>query len=243
MLNCIIIDDEADNIEKLQGFIQQHGGLQLEFSTTDPIKGMDYIKAHDPDLIFLDIQMDELSGVELAKVIKDKKKIVFTTASDKYTLGAFEEGVLDYILKPFGYGRFENAVQKALDYQKIRQETTVEATPSPVKVSGDLFLKGENKSKLTRLRLEDIYYIQGMGNYAGFCTKNELLLALITFKELEERLPHPAFIRIHKSYIIAYDSVVAVDGNEVTIRTDKKDVQIPIGAMYREQFLTLIQRK
>lgn len=243
MLNCIIIDDEAHNIEKLQGYVQRHGGLHLEFTTTDPIEGMNYIKAHDPDLIFLDIQMEELSGIELAKIIKDKKKIIFTTASSEYTLGAFEQGVLDYLLKPVGYARFENAVQKALDYQKNKQETTVPEAPASLKASGDLFLRGDNKGKLTRLRLEDIYYIQGMGNYQGFHTKNGLSLAIITFKELEERLPHPAFIRVHKSYIIAYDSVVAIDGNELTVRTDKKNVQIPIGAMYREQFLALIQRK
>lgn len=241
MLTCIIIDDEAHNIEKLQNYIQRHEGLQLDFTTTDPIEGMNYLKTHDPDLIFLDIQMEELSGMDLAKIIKDKKKIVFTTASGNYTLGAFEEGVLDYILKPFGYARFENAVQKAMDYQKFKDSLLPPPVSAVLKPSGDLFLKGDSKNNLTRVRLEDIYYVEGMSNYAGFHTKNGLVMALITFKELEERLPHPQFIRVHKSFIVAYDQIAAIDGNDVIIKTDKKTVRVPIGGNYRERFLTLIQ--
>lgn len=241
MLTCIIIDDEAHNIEKVQNYIQRHGDLQLEFSTTDPIEGLAYLKTHDPDLIFLDIQMEELSGMDLAKIIPDKKKIVFTTASREYTLGAFEEGVLDYILKPFGFARFENAVQKAMEYQKSKEAVSGPPVSASMKPSGDLFLKGDTKTTLTRIRLEDIYYVEGMGNYAGFHTKNGLVMALITFKELEERLPQPQFVRVHKSFMVAYDQIAAIDGNDVVIKTDKKTVRVPIGGNYRERFLTLIQ--
>lgn len=239
MLKCIIIDDEENNIAKLKGYVQRTDTLELVFTTTDPIEGMKYIQAHDPDLIFLDIQMEELSGMDLAKIVKDKKKIVFTTASDKYTIGAFEEGVLDYILKPFGYARFEKAVQKALDYQRNPQEAVTLA--GVAKPSSDLFLRGDAKGQLTRLRLEDIYYVEGRGNYLVFHTKNGTQVALITFRDLEERLTFPQFIRIHKSYIVAYDHIVAVEGGEIVIKTDKKTVNIPIGGSYRERFFQLIQ--
>ncbi|AEI48863.1 LytR/AlgR family response regulator transcription factor [Runella slithyformis] len=241
MLTCIIIDDEAHNIEKLQNYIQRHEGLELEFSTTDPIEGLTYLKSHDPDLIFLDIQMEELSGMDLAKIIPDKKKIVFTTASRDYTLGAFEEGVLDYILKPFGYARFENAVQKATDYKKSKEPAAPPPLPTVLKPSGDLFLKGDAKSTLIRIRLEEIYFVEGMGNYAKFHTKSGLETTLITFRDLEGRLPYPHFIRVHKSFIVAYNQIAAIDGSDIVIKIEKKDVKVPIGGIYREGFLKLIQ--
>lgn len=148
---------------------------------------------------------------------------------------------MDYILKPFGYARFENSVQKALDYQKSKEVAPAPPASAVLKPSGDLFLKGDTKTTLTRIRLEDIYYVEGMGNYAGFHTKNGLVMALITFRDLEERLPHPQFLRVHKSFIVAYDQVAAIDGNDIVIKTEKKEVRVPIGCNYRERFLKLIQ--
>lgn len=239
MLNCVIIDDEERNINKLKGYVEQMDCLRLCFATTNPIEGMKYIEANEPDLIFLDIEMEDLTGMDLAKKLKNKKKVVFITASKDHTLDAFEVGVLDYILKPFGFARFEVSVQKALEYQRSQQES--EASVGLVKPSTDLFLKGEVKGQLTRLRLEDIYYVEGRGNYLVFHTKNGVQMALITFRDLEERLAFPQFIRIHKSFIVAYDHIVAIEGGEIVVRTDKKTVNIPIGGSYRERFLQLIQ--
>jgi len=243
VLNCIIIDDEAHNIALLTRHIQKLDYLQLDFATTNPIEGLSYIHQHPPDLVFLDIQMDELSGIEVAAKVKDKKTIVFTTADKDYTLNAFEIGVLDYLLKPISFDRFLNTVLKAVEHQKSKKP--IEA-PKPLETkslgssSGDLFLKGDNKGRTTRLRLEDIYYAEAMGNYVGIHHKNGLLMALMTFRELEECLPHPQFARIHKSFIVAYAHIVALDGTNVVVKTDKKEVEVSIGGNYRESFQRLI---
>jgi two-component system, LytTR family, response regulator len=238
MLHCIIIDDEPHNIEKLRAYIARIPTLRLVFSTSDPLEGATYVVTNDFDVVFLDIQMEEMDGIEVAKLIADKKKIVFTTASSAYTLGAFEGGVLDYLHKPFGFERFSNTIQKAQDYQNI-QKWAAPATEAPLLPSTDLFLKGDGKSKTVRIRQADILYVEGQSNYAKIITKTGFLMPLITLKELEERLLYPQFMRVHKSYIVAYEAIVGIDGNDLIVQGEKKEVKIPIGAMYREQVFAL----
>ncbi len=239
MLNCIIIDDEPHNIEKLRAYIARVDTLRLVFATSDPLEGATYVVTNDFDVVFLDIQMDEMDGTEVAKLIADKKKIVFTTASSAYTLGAFEVGVLDYLHKPFGFERFLNTIQKAQDYQNAKKLAAAAVTAPTSLPSTDLFLKGDGKSKTVRIRQADILYVEGQSNYAKIITKTGFLMPLITLKELEERLLYPQFMRVHKSYIVAYEAIVGIDGNDLIVQGEKKEVKIPIGAMYREQVFAL----
>lgn len=240
MINCIIIDDEAHNITLLKNYIQRLSYLHLLYATTDPIEGLSFISTHDYDLIFLDIQMEELSGMGIAKLITEKSKIIFTTASTVYTVEAFDEGVLDYLVKPISFDRFLKAAQRALNHK----QATIIASPLQQSLlsnsTNDIFLKGENKGKMTRLRLDDVYYVQGLGNYVGFHTKNGVIMALLTFRDLEERLPEPRFLRVHKSFIVAYEHITAIDSSEIIIIVEKKTVKIPIGATYREKFFSII---
>lgn len=237
MLSCIIIDDETHAIELIKTYIGRVPYLNLTFSTTDPIEGLNHINTYNPDLIFLDIHMDELSGPQVVKMLKDKSKVIFTTAYSDYAIDAFEEGVLDYLLKPISFERFMKATQKAVS-ENI-QAATLPTLVSPEKSS--IFIKVENKGKMLRIKLEDIIHVEGMRNYIGFHTQSSgLILGLLTFKEVEEALPEPQFIRIHKSHIIAFDRIVGIDGNEVVIRTDKKETKIPIGITYKDKFLAMI---
>jgi len=239
MLNCIIIDDEEHNIETLRIYAQRVPFLNLVFDTTNPIEGLTYIQEHDPDLVFLDIQMDGLSGMDLVKMLKEKHKVVFTTAASGYSVDAFGEGVLDYLLKPIEFDRFLKAAQRANENKKKADSPP---PPPPQPVEDDIYIKGDNKGKMTRVRLDDICYVQGMGNYVGVYTKNgSRMMTLLTFRDLEERLPYPRFIRVHKSYMVAYDCISGIDGNELILKVDKKELNIPIGGIYRERFLTLIQ--
>lgn len=236
MLKCIIIDDETHAIELIKTYISRVPYLNLVFSTTDPIEGLNYINSYNPDLIFLDIHMDELSGPQVVKMLKDKSKVIFTTAYSDYAIDAFEEGVLDYLLKPISFERFMKATQKA-----VSENIQAAPIPSVSPEKSSIFIKVENKGKMLRIKLEDIIHVEGMRNYIGFHTQSSgLILGLLTFKEVEEALPEPQFIRIHKSHIIAFDRIVGIDGNEVVIRTEKKETKIPIGITYKDKFLSMI---
>jgi two-component system, LytTR family, response regulator len=235
MLNCIIIDDETHAIELLKNYIEKTPFLNLEFSTTNPIEGLTYINTHTPDLVFLDVHMDELSGPQVVKMIKGPTKVVFTTAYDSHAVEAFADGVLDYLLKPISFDRFLQVAQKAIS----TKSTNTEEQPLADKTS--IFVKVENKGKMMRIKYEDIIHVEGMRNYIGFHTQNNgLILGLLTFKEVEEALQEPRFIRIHKSHLIAFDRIVGIDGNEVIIKTDKKEVKIPIGTNHKKRFLAMI---
>lgn len=234
-MNCIIIDDEIHAIELLKTYVSRVPFLQLVYATQNPIEGLTYINTNKPDLVFLDIHMDELSGPEIVKLIKSPSKVIFTTAYDNHAIEAYNDGVIDYLLKPISFERFMRATQKAIgtDFPPTNAE--------PLADKSSIFIKVENKGKMLRIKLEDIIHVEGMRNYIGFHTQSSgLILGLLTFKEVEEALPEPQFIRIHKSHIIAFDRIVGIDGNEVVIRTDKKETKIPIGITYKDKFLSMI---
>lgn len=234
-MNCIIIDDEIHAIELLKTYVSRVPFLKLVYATQNPIEGLTYINTHKPDLVFLDIHMDELSGPEIVKLIKSPSKVIFTTAYDNHAIEAYNDGVIDYLLKPISFERFMRATQKAIGTDV--PPTNVE----PLADKSSIFIKVENKGKMLRIKLDDIIHVEGMRNYIGFHTQSSgLILGLLTFKEVEEALPEPQFIRIHKSHIIAFDRIVGIDGNEVVIRTDKKETKIPIGITYKDKFLSMI---
>lgn len=234
-MNCIIIDDEIHAIELLKTYVSRVPFLNLVFATQNPIEGLTYINTNNPDLVFLDIHMDELSGPEIVKLIKGPSKVVFTTAYDNHAIEAYNDGVLDYLLKPISFERFMRATQKAIS-------DNVEPNNAPTLADkSSIFIKVENKGKMLRLKLDDIIHVEGMRNYIGFHTQNNgLILGLLTFKEVEDALPEPQFLRIHKSHIIAFDRIIGIDGNEVIIKTDKKEIKIPVGITYKEKFLSMV---
>lgn len=234
MLSCIIIDDEDHAIELLTLYISRTPYLKLVYATNNPIEGLEFIKNHNPDLIFLDIHMDQLSGPQVVKMLKEKSKVIFTTAYADYAIDAFEDGVTDYLLKPISFERFLKATQKIFD-RKL-----TDTKPSSKPETNDIYVKVENKGKMIRVKFDEIMYVEGLRNYIGFHTTSGLVMGLLTFKEVEDSLPDSKFIRIHKSYIIALDRIVGIDGNEVVLRTDKKEIKLPIGITYKEKFLSMI---
>lgn len=235
MLNCIVIDDETHAIELLKTYIERTPFLNLVYTTTNPIDGLSFINEHRPDLVFLDIHMDELAGPEVVKLIRTDAKVIFTTAYSNHAVEAFNDGVLDYLLKPISFERFLKAANKAISDHRLLNAAAPETDQTSI------FIKVENKGKMVRVKFDDIIHVEGMRNYIGFHTQhNGLILGLLTFKEVEEALKEPKFIRIHKSHIIAFDRIVGIDGNEVIIKTDKKDVKIPISINHKKRFLAMI---
>lgn len=232
MINCIIIDDEVHAIELLTLHIEQTPFLKLVGTSNDPIKALPLLDTLKVDLIFLDIQMPGMSGLEFMQVLNGKCKVILTTAFREYALEGFDHNVVDYLLKPIFYPRFFVAAQRAREIML-----------APKKETEDFILvKTEYKGKLVKIKINDIIYIEGKGKYVGFHTRDgEQVLALLNIGSLEERLPTDRFLRIHKSFIIAIPHIIMIHGNTVYLEHTKE--AIPIGHTYRVAFMGLMQEK
>ncbi len=232
MINCIIIDDEQPAINIIASYIKNIPYLHLVATTTKPMEGLSIINEQKIDLIFLDIQMPDITGLEFIKAINGKCKVILTTAYSEYALDGFELSVIDYLLKPIPFSRFLNAVQKAREVLDAQAHTN----HSLFTESNFILLKGESKGKLIKIELDEIDYFEGMRNYVAVYSNGKKILALINMKDLEEKLPAKKFIRVHKSYIVAVSRITAIEGNIVILKNYPKG-DILIGNAYRSTFL------
>ena len=233
MMNCIIVDDEQPAIDILKHYIEQSTQLTLAGSTTNPLEALEMVNNQQIDLIFLDIQMPELSGLDLIKALKGKSKIILTTAYSEFALESYELDVVDYLLKPIRFTRFLAAVQKAA--QEIK-------TPTNQKNEDDyLFVKTESKGKLLKINLADIDYIEGMKNYVGIYCGGKRTMVYTSMKELEERLKDKQFVRVHKSFIIPISKLTGIEGN--MLRLQNVDTEILVGENYKPELMRLIRGK
>ncbi|KAA3436434.1 LytR/AlgR family response regulator transcription factor [Rufibacter hautae] len=244
MIRCICVDDEAYASALLKAYIQKIPFLEFVGSTTSPIEALGWVSESRADLVFLDIQMPELTGLQFLKLCGNKCKVILTTAYPEYALEGYEHDVVDYLLKPIAFDRFLKAVQKA---QALLQPVAL-AAPSPTPVQPPsapaapthpeyMFVKGESKNKFLRINYADILFIEGLKNYVSLYLPQQRVVTYQTLRDLEEQLPQPPFYRVHKSYIISIDKVGMVDGNTLYIQ----DKSIPIGETYREGFFRLIR--
>ncbi len=231
-MNCIIVDDEAHAIELLTIHIEQTPFLKLVGTATNPAEALQLLNTISVDLIFLDIQMTGMSGIEFLPLLNGKYKVILTTAFREYALDGFEHQVVDYLLKPIFFPRFLKAVQHA--------QTEIS---SPQKEMDDYILvKTEYKGKLVKIKIDDIVYIEGKGKYVCFHTQNgDQVMVLLNIGNIEERLPADRFFRIHKSFIIALPFIIMIHGNMVHLEFTKN--QIPIGQTYRNVFMQQMQNK
>lgn len=227
MINCIVVDDEAHAIELLTLHIEQTPFLKLVGSATNPAEALQLINTTEVDLIFLDIQMPDMSGIEFLPLLNDRYKVILTTAFREYALDGFDHNVVDYLLKPIFFPRFLKAVQRA---QEIISSTKKEANDDFIMV------KTEYKGKLLKIKIHDIIYIEGKGKYVCFHSKDgEQIMALLNIGGLENKLHGDRFLRIHKSFIIATPFIMMIHGNRVQLEFTKN--QIPIGQTYRDSFM------
>jgi DNA-binding LytR/AlgR family response regulator len=232
-LNCIAIDDEPPALDLISRFIRQTPFLNLAASFSNAVEGLRYISEQEVDLIFLDIQMPDLSGIELARILSGRNMshspaIIFTTAFDQFALEGYKLDVIDYLLKPFGYDEFVRGATKALNLAQLKT-TPIEGA---VKEEEYLYLKVEYQT--VKIASSSIAYIEGLKDYAKiYLTEAEKpVLSLITLKALEEKLPQGKFMRIHKSFIVSLDKVTAVTKNAVYIN----QTMFPVSEIYREEF-------
>jgi len=236
MMKCLIVDDEQHAIDILVHYISQTSYLELVSSTTKPIEALQTVATQSIDLVFLDIQMPDLSGIDFIKAINGKAKVILTTAYSEFAIEGFDLDVVDYLLKPIRFPRFLNAVQKAA---KANADKPIEAD---VKDEADyIFVKTESKGKLLKINLEDIEYIEGMKNYVAIFRGGQKTLVYTNLKDLVNHLPARRFIRIHKSFIIPINRITGIEGNRVLLQHVTADIQI--GENYKADLMELIKHK
>lgn len=233
VLKCCIIDDEPLAIELLESYVKKTPFLQLEASFNSAIQAIELISKGDIDLLFLDIQMPELNGMEFSRIINGKSRIIFTTAFEQYAVDSYKVDAIDYLLKPFSYGDFLKASQKALQWFELS------ATPQ---VAGNtdnqqyIFVKSDYKLK--QIPLDKILYIEGLKDYVKIYLEGEPhpILSLLSLKSLEEMLPDEQFIRVHRSFIVQGCKIKLIDRNRIVFGKE----YIPISDSYKDAFAEFI---
>lgn len=237
-IRCLVVDDEELARALLGNYIGRLPHLQLAASCANPLEALAVLQQQPVDLLFLDIQMPELTGIEFLRTLPRKPVVIFTTAYAEYALEGYALDVTDYLLKPFSFERFLQAVNKAiaLIQAKPANPPTISPASAPPPETHEpakdyILVKADHK--VHRLRYDDILYIQSMREYAAFYTSSGRILSLNALKTLEETLPPERFIRIHKSYIVAIAKIDALEGNMVQVGKEK----LPVGANYREELV------
>ncbi|NVO31327.1 LytR/AlgR family response regulator transcription factor [Hymenobacter lapidiphilus] len=242
MIRCLVVDDETPALAIMADYISQTPFLTLVGTTTKPIEALTLVQQGTVDLVFLDIQMPRLTGLQFLKLAGNKCRVVLTTAYPEYALDGYENDVVDYLLKPVSFERFFKAAQKALVLLPGSVPVAVLAPPAapalpPPAPADHMFVKGESKNKFLRVEYADILYIEGLSNYVAIQLPGQRLVTYHTLKDLIETLPQPQFLRVHKSYIVSLSKIRMVDGNTIYIG----DKEIPVSETYREQLYQLIR--
>jgi two-component system, LytTR family, response regulator len=225
---CIIIEDEPLALEKTKDFVNKVPFLHLSATFDNALTGLAYLNNNKVDLLFLDINMDELSGIELLESSKITSQVIITTAYQEYALKGYELQITDYLLKPFTFNRFLQAVNKA---QENLVHRTADTQPDFI------FVKTENR--LEKVMLDEIVYIEGMRDYLRIHTVNKKIMTLQNFSELEKLIPSSLVCRVHKSYMVALNKIESIERSRIKIA----DQLIPISETYKEAFLQLINSR
>ena len=223
-INCAIIDDEPLAAGLLESYVAKTPYLNLTGTYNSAITAMRDLRDNPVPLLFLDIQMPELSGVEFAKILPKDTKIIFTTAFPQYALEGYKVNALDYLLKPISYEDFLRATEKAQDWYNIIQKREM--------YNDDRIMFIKSEYKLLRVCFDDILYVEGLKDYVRICLKNgEKIMSLMSMKKLEDYLPRPEFLRTHRSYIVHMPEVRSIDRFRIVFG----DIFIPISDNYKEE--------
>lgn len=229
-IKCLVIDDERLAREYIKNYISKVPELELLGDFNSPLKAMELIKKGDVDLLFLDIQMPDITGVDFLKTLRNAPEVIFTTAYQEYALEGFNLNVTDYLLKPFSFERFYQAVNKVIDKLENKKTDNTEWPVESQTNFTETYLTIRADRKFYKINFEDISYIEGQKAYVTFHTKKKKITALASLKELEGTLAKEQFIRIHKSYIVSVKKISAMEGNMVEV----DDVKLPIGSTYKD---------
>jgi DNA-binding LytR/AlgR family response regulator len=241
IIRCITVDDEPLALSKMQGFIEKVPFLKLVASFGNGLDTLEYIKSNDVDLVFLDIQMNDITGIQLMQSLEHSPIVIFTTAYDEYAIKGYDLSICDYLLKPISFDRFLKAVNRAYDILQARV-ASAEAKESASHLSDTLgsgkrvfmFLKTEYR--MQKVVFDDILYIQGMKDYLLVKTPTSNVMTIMTFKKMVDMLPKD-FIRVHKSYIVPISKIESIERNRIKIGNKL----IPLGDHYKDDFSKLLK--
>lgn len=226
-IKCIVVDDEPLAVSLLGSYVEKMPFLDLVFSTENPIEALEYIQKNEADLIFLDIQMPELTGINFMKIVGNKMKYILTTAYADYALEGYEHNIVDYLLKPISFGRFEKSALKAQERCVFNRE------------SQDSYFFVKSSGQQHKVNFYNILFIESIKDYVNIKTENHEYIVLDTLKSLENQLPEN-FARVHKSFIINIDKIEKIDVKNITINSE---VEIPIGETYKSDFFLKLKKQ
>jgi two-component system, LytTR family, response regulator len=230
-IRCIAIDDEPLALSKLEVFISKVPDLVLMQSFDNAVDAIAWIKGNRTDLIFLDIQMEQLTGIQFIEASGTNAKIIITSAYDQYAIKGFDLNVTDYILKPYSFERFMKAVSRVMELLRTDKDQTIQTETS----GRYIFVKTEYR--LERVDIDQICYIEGMKDYLRIVCCDKKIMTLQSFSMLEELLPPGRFCRVHKSYLVALDKIKSVERNIINLAGQR----IPVSNTYRESFFSMIK--
>lgn len=237
MIRSLIVDDEELARKLLTTYAARLPNLEIVGQCKNPIEALPFMQRDRIDLLLLDIQMPELTGIEFLKTLSYRPVVIFTTAYPDYALEGFSLDAVDYLLKPFSFERFVQGINKATELLRARRsEDKTGPTAYLSSAAQKEYIMVRSEHKIFRLKYEDISYVQGMREYVAFKTKGGRILSLNSLKKLEQDLPSSRFVRAHKSYIVALDKIESLEGNMLLINGQK----IPIGSNYKEEVLRLL---
>jgi DNA-binding LytR/AlgR family response regulator len=235
-LRCFVVDDEPLAVKMLENFIERTPFLELAGSFTDPVLALSEIRTQAPQLVFLDIQMPDLSGMELSRMIPDGTRIIFTTAFKQYAFESYEVSALDFLLKPIRYQKFLEAAEKAREWFTLKEAASAAPASAPEAKSSTFF---KVDGALRKVEYDDILFVEGMKDYVMvyLASQRQPLVTHVTMKAMEEMLP-AGFMRIHRSFIVALDKVASVSG---TGDVKVGDRLLHVSDAYRDSFDTYLR--
>lgn len=227
-LRCMIIDDEPLAQKGMKEYVQDIDFLELVSTCENALQANAYLQQHTVDLVLLDIQLPKLSGLDFLKSLKDPPAVVITTAYQEYALEGYELNVTDYLVKPIAFSRFLKAMNKAREFIELKQKENFHESPSY------FFLKVDNRFE--KINYDDILFAEALQNYVAIHTAEKKMLCYITFSQIEKQLPADRFIKVHKSYIVAFNKIKSVEGNIINIAQH----QIPVSRGMKEEVMQKI---
>lgn len=246
MIHCLVIDDQPNSVDILNNYIEKTPFLSLAGTASNPLEAMELMQRTTVDLMFLDVHMPHIDGIEFLKMQQGQCQVIMTTAFTDFALKAFEYEALDYLMKPIPFERFLRAAQRALNQSVDRSAPASRATPMVTEAKDNYMLvKTETKGKMLKIDYKDIMYLEGMKNYVSIYVgdgegSTDRVITYSSIKDMEERLPSN-FVRVQKSYIVCLDYVRAIEGNQILMQGMK--AYIPLGDTYRRGFMSMLEDK
>ncbi len=238
-MKCLLVDDEPKALEILRKYVGRVHFLELAGTFREPVRALHYMASNPVDLVFLDVSMPDMSGIQFLNALHTRPLVIFTTAYSEYAVRSYDYDAVDYLLKPIEFERFMRAATKALEFhqQREKSEQGQYANGALVQNGSGNYVVVKSGTDFHKLQLDDILYVEAAGNYAVFVTAGENVMSLLSMKEIGSLLPPDRFFRVHRSYVVNFRHVSKIERDQVKVGTKL----IPIGEAFRDSFLKAIQ--